>query len=139
MPLTKKGDKIMRAMKAHYGPKKGERVFYASKNKGKLKGVDSMKKGSVDAEVMSDEEALELLIRFLKANELDEIERSLQAGTLGSYQGGSGLYGGLWGQLSPEQQRQASTQIEADPADNGAIVGVAPGPPSCKLSTSWQG
>ena len=43
MPLTKKGQKIMKAMKDEYGAKKGESVFYASKNKGKLKGVE--KKG----------------------------------------------------------------------------------------------
>lgn len=40
MPLTKKGQKIMKAMKDEYGAKKGEEVFYASKNKGKLKGVE---------------------------------------------------------------------------------------------------
>lgn len=40
MPLTKKGKKIMKAMKAGYGKKKGERVFWASKNKGTIKGID---------------------------------------------------------------------------------------------------
>ncbi len=40
MPLTKKGKKIMEAMKAQYGSKKGKSVFYASANKGKIKGVD---------------------------------------------------------------------------------------------------
>lgn len=40
MPLTKKGEKIMSAMKSEYGPKKGEQVFYASKNAGKIKKVD---------------------------------------------------------------------------------------------------
>ena len=34
MPLTDKGKEIMRSMKKEYGPKRGERVFYASKNKG---------------------------------------------------------------------------------------------------------
>lgn len=33
----------MNAMKARYGGKKGEQVFYASKNKGKIKGVDKKK------------------------------------------------------------------------------------------------
>lgn len=32
----------MQAMKKEYGPKKGERVFYASRNSGKIKGVDKM-------------------------------------------------------------------------------------------------
>ena len=40
MPLTKKGKKIMRSMKEQYGPKEGEAVFYASRNKGSIKGVE---------------------------------------------------------------------------------------------------
>ena len=40
MPLTKKGKKIMRNMKSKYGEEAGERVFYASKNKGTISGVD---------------------------------------------------------------------------------------------------
>jgi len=39
MPLTAKGRKVLAAMKRQYGPKKGEQVFYASINAGKLKGV----------------------------------------------------------------------------------------------------
>lgn len=39
MPLTPKGQKIKAAMKKEYGAKKGERVFYASENKGTIKGV----------------------------------------------------------------------------------------------------
>ena len=45
MPLTKKGDKIMANMKKEYGPEEGKRVFYASRNKGKIKGVDPESKG----------------------------------------------------------------------------------------------
>ena len=45
MPLTEKGSKIKKSMKAQYGPKKGERVFYASANKGTIKGVHKAKKG----------------------------------------------------------------------------------------------
>lgn len=44
MPLTKKGTKIMRSMKKTYGAKKGKQVFYASANKGKIKGVHKGKK-----------------------------------------------------------------------------------------------
>lgn len=40
MPLSKKGSKIMGAMKEQYGAEKGERVFYASKNKGTISGVE---------------------------------------------------------------------------------------------------
>ena len=41
MPLTAKGEKIMSSMKSEYGDKKGEKVFYATKNKGEIAGVDS--------------------------------------------------------------------------------------------------
>ena len=40
MPLSKKGQKIMKKMKKTYGNKKAQRVFYASRNKGVIKGVD---------------------------------------------------------------------------------------------------
>ena len=43
MPLNKKGKKIMKSMKKQYGKKKGEKIFYASKHKGVIKGV---KKGA---------------------------------------------------------------------------------------------
>ena len=43
MPLTKKGTKIKAAMQKEYGPKKGEEVFYASANKGTIKGVHPKK------------------------------------------------------------------------------------------------
>lgn len=41
MPKTAKGRKIMSAMKDEYGAKKGEQVFYASRNAGSIKGVDA--------------------------------------------------------------------------------------------------
>lgn len=44
MPKTPKGRKIMKAMKKEYGGKKGESVFYASKNAGRIKGVDKRRK-----------------------------------------------------------------------------------------------
>lgn len=43
MPKTKKGEKIMANMKKEYGDKEGERVFYASRNKGTISGVDKAK------------------------------------------------------------------------------------------------
>ena len=43
MPLTKKGRKIKRAMTRQYGAKKGREVFYASANKGRIKGVHRKK------------------------------------------------------------------------------------------------
>jgi len=39
MPETKKGRKIKRAMQKQYGTKKGTRVFYASAQKGTIRGV----------------------------------------------------------------------------------------------------
>ncbi len=44
MPLTKKGSTIKRAMTAEYGKKRGESVFYASRNAGKITGVDKAKR-----------------------------------------------------------------------------------------------
>lgn len=44
MPLTSKGEEIMGNMKQEYGEKKGEKVFYASRNAGKIKGVDPQSK-----------------------------------------------------------------------------------------------
>ena len=42
MPLTEKGEKIKKAMSEQYGKERGEEVFYASKNKGTISGVDNM-------------------------------------------------------------------------------------------------
>ena len=39
MPLTKKGKMIKASMEKTYGKKSGDRVFYASENKGTVKGV----------------------------------------------------------------------------------------------------
>ena len=39
MPLTKKGAHILSAMRKEYGQQKGTNVYYASVNKGILKGV----------------------------------------------------------------------------------------------------
>jgi len=44
MPLTPKGKKIEHAMEKEYGSKKGKKVFYASANKGTIKGVEGKKK-----------------------------------------------------------------------------------------------
>jgi hypothetical protein len=44
MPLTKKGSKILRNMQREYGEKKGKQVFYASENKGTIKGAHKKKR-----------------------------------------------------------------------------------------------
>ena len=43
MPLNQKGRKIMKSMKGTYG-KDAKAVFYASKNKGVIKGVEKKKR-----------------------------------------------------------------------------------------------
>ena len=44
MPLTPKGKKIKKAMEKEYGKEKGKKVFYASQNKGTIKGTHKGKK-----------------------------------------------------------------------------------------------
>lgn len=44
MPLTKKGAKIRKNMRKEYSSKKGDSVFYASINGGKIKGADFAKR-----------------------------------------------------------------------------------------------
>jgi hypothetical protein len=43
MPLSDKGRKIMSAMKKTYGDR-AERVFYASRNAGRIRGVEKGRK-----------------------------------------------------------------------------------------------
>lgn len=44
MPLTTKGKKVKAAMQRQYGKTKGERVFYATENKGKVRGLTKKEK-----------------------------------------------------------------------------------------------
>lgn len=39
MPLTGKGEKVMKNMTKQYGKTKGKQVFYAAANSGKITGV----------------------------------------------------------------------------------------------------
>ena len=43
MPLNTKGKKIKKDMEKRYGKKKGQSIFYAMENSGKLKGVKKRK------------------------------------------------------------------------------------------------
>ena len=43
VPLTDKGKKIKKSMKKQYGKKKGEKIFYASANKGTITGIEKRK------------------------------------------------------------------------------------------------
>ena len=49
MPLNEKGKKIMKSMRKQYGKKRGETIYYASKNKGTIKGVEKRKTRSKNA------------------------------------------------------------------------------------------
>lgn len=44
MPLTKKGKRVKRAMRKTYGKKRGDRVYYASQNAGRIKGTHRKRK-----------------------------------------------------------------------------------------------
>jgi hypothetical protein len=44
MPLTTKGKKIKTAMQRQYGKTEGGRVFYATENKGKVRGLTKKEK-----------------------------------------------------------------------------------------------
>ena len=44
MPLTAKGKRIRAAMRKQYGNEKGDKVFYASENAGRVKGVAKRKR-----------------------------------------------------------------------------------------------
>jgi hypothetical protein len=46
MPLTEKGQRILKEMKDEYGPEKGREVFYASLNKGTISGVEEKSGGN---------------------------------------------------------------------------------------------
>jgi len=49
MPLTDKGEEIKANMEKEYGAKKGESVFYASKNAGTISGVDARVRTYLDS------------------------------------------------------------------------------------------
>lgn len=50
MPLSAAGTKTLANMQQQYGAKKGKRVFYASINKGKLKGMERRRPRKSSAE-----------------------------------------------------------------------------------------
>lgn len=62
MPLTAKGQKILSGMEREYGGEKGKRVFYASRNAGRISGVDQLNRairaGAQEAEAQRQAKAL---------------------------------------------------------------------------------
>jgi len=66
-PLTKKGEKILAAMKKVYGEEKGEQIFYASKNKGTISGVDGKTKDEevhLSGSINKDKSVIDRLLKF---------------------------------------------------------------------------
>lgn len=63
MPLTAKGREILANMEERYGQKKGKEVFYASKNKGTISGVDSIKEDAT----LADAAKLDALVKACDA------------------------------------------------------------------------
>jgi hypothetical protein len=57
MPLTAKGQEMKNAMQKEYGSEKGTSVFYASKNKGTITGVEATFGNSVSAGTGEDRKA----------------------------------------------------------------------------------
>jgi hypothetical protein len=47
MPKTKKGKKILSAMRGQYGSEEGKRVFYASIRKGNIRGTGTHTESSM--------------------------------------------------------------------------------------------
>jgi hypothetical protein len=54
MPLTPKGEEIKSNMEKEYGTKKGTSVFYASANKGTIKGVHTDRRDNMNEEEAKD-------------------------------------------------------------------------------------
>jgi hypothetical protein len=64
MPLTGKGQKIMNAMQKKYGAEKGKQVFYASKNRGTITGVEEVVPEGIAATLKLKEEQRRKLPRI---------------------------------------------------------------------------
>ena len=115
MPLTEKGKEIMKSMKEQYGKKKGEEVFYASKNKGTIKGVEKASKGKM-MKVKEVKGALE------KASKL----HAAQAKTLGTVLKAAG--GGL---------KEATKRLKAK-GYTGGDMALKPIPEGAKGDRDWE-
>ena len=85
MPLSKKGRKIMKAMRKQYGTKRGEQVFYASKNKGTIEDVEENKKMSYLDKVIGRVEEGKAPAKVV--NPQDEKDRYVSGGRTGQATG----------------------------------------------------
>lgn len=117
MPLTSKGEEIKKNMESEYGPKKGEAVFYASKNKGTISGVDSMLGGGCDAVPIAkcyDQSYPPMDPTSIGA--MPTMERGADAETKhdpsnGQFTGGSGGGGSGLSQNNPRQIREMAEKM----------------------------
>jgi hypothetical protein len=122
MPLTEKGGEIMGAMKKQYGEEKGKSVFYASKNKGTISGVDKRK----DAEEQGQEQEQQLPVpeQLARAeNELESLEREQEQAEEGlerqnAIQDYKKQIRGLRDEMK-NQARQALSRIGEEPGEEG--------------------
>jgi|SRR5579864_7147335 len=99
MPLTAKGEKIKAAMQSEYGKEKGERVFFASKNAGKISGVD-------DAETLTLEQGRQRQEYYTKALKEGRITKE-------EYQGFMEAIGGLVAGIKRKQVADAVGKLAA--------------------------
>jgi len=118
MPLTPKGKKIMKSMKEQYGKKKGEQVFYATKNKGKLKGVEKAYLGKAVRQPTETKKEFEMRhayhtpfmkkLKVIKASKGRDAGMGM-AGKTGNYGGGSKSSGGGNGRDPSAQYKDTTT------------------------------
>ena len=116
MPLTPRGKKIMKSMKEQYGKKKGEQVFYATKNKGKLKGVEKAYLGKAVRQPTETKKEFEMRhayhtpfmkkLKVIKASKGRDAGMGM-AGKTGDFSGPSGNTGGR----DPSKQYKTKTQL----------------------------
>ena len=115
MPLTAKGEKILESMEETYGSeKKAKSVLYASKNAGKIKGID---------EVPDQKQGI-MGIKKSQTLERDQFAGAAARGAMGG--AGAALIGGSSGSA----QRTASTMLSplsavptASQAQENAVMG----------------
>lgn len=77
MPLTKKGDEILAKMEERYGTEKGKEVFYASRNKGTITGVD--------AQLLKDEAAMDALAQVCDGYAEKDVELDAMVAACDAY------------------------------------------------------
>ena len=77
MPLTEKGQKLKDKFRGQYGKKKGDSIFYAMENSGKLKKVmKAQAGGGADALVeknLQEEELLNLRLQIHLKQKIDHL------------------------------------------------------------------